>query len=73
MYVRFNYALFFIWVFSDFPTAPDFNEILIDGTVFYADSNGMFFSKNEKDTALQSYFSYLFVKKSKLVSFQLSF
>ena len=36
-------------VFYDFPTAPDFNEILMDGTVFYADSNGtFFFSRNEK-------------------------
>ena len=38
-------------------TAPDFNEVLVDGTVFYAESNGMFFfSRNEKVTALQSYF-----------------
>ena len=29
---------------SDFPTAPDFKEILMGGTVFYADSNGMFLS-----------------------------
>ena len=41
-------------VFSDFQTAPDFTEILMDGTVFYADSYGMFFSRNEK---LKSYSS----------------
>ena len=35
--------------FSDFPTAPDRDEILVDGTVFYAESNMVcFFSKNEK-------------------------
>ena len=38
---------------GSFPTPPDFNEILMDGTVFYADSNGMsVFSRNEKVTAL---------------------
>ena len=32
-----------IWIFSDFPTVPDRDEILVDGTVFYAESNGMYF------------------------------
>ena len=43
-------------VFSDFPTAPDFNEILMDGTVFHADSNGMFFSRNEKSYSYSKLF-----------------
>ena len=47
-----------IRIFSDF---PDHNEILVDGTVFYAESNGMFF--------FEKYFFYLFVKISKLCFF----
>ena len=56
-------------MFSDFPTVPDRDKILVDGSVFYAESNGMFFfreMKNKKVTALQSYFFYLFVKESKV-------
>ena len=59
---------------GSFPTAPDFNEILVDGTVFDADSNGMLFfreRKNEKVQLFKVIFSYLFVKKSKLCFLQM--
>ena len=46
--IRFNIHIPFNIFSGSFPTAPDFNEILMDGTVFHADSNGMsvfFFKK----------------------------
>ena len=52
-------------VLSDFPTAPDFNEILMDGTVFFVDSNGMFVLfeklKMKKLQLFKVIFSYLFL------------
>ena len=57
---------------GSFPIVPDRDEILVDGTVFYAESNGMFFFReitNKKVTALQSYFFYLYTKESKLCFF----
>ena len=48
--IRFNMHLPFNIFSGSFPTAPDFNAILMDGTVFYADSNGMsvFFREMKK-------------------------
>ena len=47
------------WIFSHFPTTPERDEILVVGTVFYAESNGRYVCffremKNKKITALQS-------------------
>ena len=72
IFIRYIYKPRTTGIFFDFPTAPDRDEILVDGTVFYAECNGIFFFreiKNKKVTGPQSYFFYLFVKESKLCFF----